>query len=36
MRCIERFMDDYGNIVIPGYMSEEPYAARYYYYRGVL
>jgi hypothetical protein len=34
MRCIERFTDDYGNVIIPGYMSEWTYAARYYYFKG--
>ena len=33
-RALEVFMDDYGNLVIPGYMEHSTFCARYYFYRG--
>jgi len=33
MRAIERFTDDYGNVVIPGHMNHDAYMSRYYFYR---
>lgn len=36
MRCIQRFTDDYGNVVVPGYMCDDTYGARYYFFKGEL
>lgn len=33
---ILRFVDDFGSIVIPGYMDHDTYMARYYFYRETL
>lgn len=33
MQCIERFVDDFGNVVVPGYMEHSVYMSRYYFYR---
>lgn len=29
-----RFVDDFGNEVVPGYMPHATYMARYYFFRG--
>lgn len=32
--ALDVFMDDFGNLIIPGYMDHSTFCARYYFYRG--
>lgn len=33
---LDVFMDDFGDLVIPGYMKHNTFCARYYFYKGYL